>query len=499
MPAITDLDHALLAFSEDPRDFWTVRDAVRGTQIFGGIGSGKSSGSGRILALSFLKSGFGGIILTGKVDETNQWIEYAKMTGRENDLIIFGAQNDLRFNPLEYEMTRGGEGAGETENIVNLFTAIIKMGNRINGGNTGNGDDPFWDMALQRCIKAAVDLIKLAREPLSIANITNVIRDAPRDGDYLPTYADLSNAEELLKDDPHNAELQKKVQELQDWISTSYCIKCIEKTNNRDLTNQEKLTFEVAATYFLTDLPCIADKTRSSITEYYYAFANPFRSGLLANYFAQNTSEEIKPEVTFNGKIIILDFPIKKYLQLGVYAQSIYKQMWQQAVERRDTNKYPIPIFLWIDEAQYFINENDMLFQTTARSSRACTVFISQNISNYYATIGGSHPKERVNSLLGNLATKIFHANNDYVTNEWAANTIGKTFQSKSTVSIGTNDNTSVSESLNYQIEPQEFTILRSGAEENDFLVEGIMTVAGRKWSDGRNYILTTFNQQETV
>ena len=37
----------------------------------------------------------------------------------------------LRFNPLEYEMTRGGEGAGETENIVNLFTAIIKMGNRI--------------------------------------------------------------------------------------------------------------------------------------------------------------------------------------------------------------------------------------------------------------------------------------------------------------------------------------------------------------------------------
>ena len=66
MSAITDLDHALLAFSEDPRDFWTVRDAVRGTQIFGGIGSGKSSGSGKTLALSFLKSGFGGIILNGE-------------------------------------------------------------------------------------------------------------------------------------------------------------------------------------------------------------------------------------------------------------------------------------------------------------------------------------------------------------------------------------------------------------------------------------------------
>ena len=61
---------------------------------------------------------------------------------------------------------------------------------------------------------------------------------------------------------------------------------------------------------------------------------------------------------TFKGKIIILDYPVKKYMQLGVYAQAIYKMMWQQAIERRDVKIYPNPVFLWIDEAQYFINEN---------------------------------------------------------------------------------------------------------------------------------------------
>ncbi len=42
---------------------------MRGVQIFGGIGSGKSTGSGRTLVLKYLNAGFGGIVLCGKVDE----------------------------------------------------------------------------------------------------------------------------------------------------------------------------------------------------------------------------------------------------------------------------------------------------------------------------------------------------------------------------------------------------------------------------------------------
>ena len=39
----------------------TIADATRGIQIFGGTGSGKSSGSGNALAKAFLKHGLGGL------------------------------------------------------------------------------------------------------------------------------------------------------------------------------------------------------------------------------------------------------------------------------------------------------------------------------------------------------------------------------------------------------------------------------------------------------
>lgn len=499
---MNDLDYPLIKFSNNTQDWWTIRDAVRGVQIFGGIGSGKSSGSGKKLALSFLKSGFGGIVLTGKVDETEQWLEYAKMTNRLDDVVVFGPNRDwgeevridefkqlrnreYKFNPLEYEMQRPRrEGGGETNNIVALFNAIMKMGNRLSGAGGGGGDDPFWDMALQRCIKAAVDLLKLAKQEITVANISKVIRDAPTGGNYHAQYYNLITGEG-----------EQEEQQLNDWATESYTIYCLVWADANDLSAADTRTFEVTSSYFLNDFATLAEKTRSSIVEYFYAFANPFRSGLLAEFFSQETSLEVLPEVTFAGKIIILDFPVKQYLTIGIYAQSIYKRIWQQAVERRDIEKYPTPVFMWVDESQYFLNEDDMMFQTTARSSKACTVMLSQNISNYYATIGGKHPQARVDSLLGNLATKIFHANNDYVTNEWAANTIGKTFMNITNISVGERQNTSLNQQLHYQVEPRLFTTLRSGGVVNNYEVESVLTVAGRAWSDGKNYKKVIFKQ----
>lgn len=508
------MDLPLLCFSDDAEDDWTLRDAVRGVQIFGGIGSGKSSGSGQTLALSYLRNGFGGIVLTGKVDETEVWLKYAKRTNRLKDVVIFGEQTtkytdqypsldtvnakQLDFNPLEYEMVREGEGAGETENIVGLFTSIIKMGNRLSGGGDGNSDDPFWDMALQRCIKSAVDVLKLAAKGYR-AHCSQVGKDF----DYKLFSITVANIARVIRECPKGKELLKKFYSkdsgvLKPLMRQSFTITCLvwaREWKKGTTIKSEFRAYDVAESYFLSDFPSLSEKTRSSITEYFYAFANPFRSGLLADYFAQGTSPEIIPERTFEGKIIILNFPVKQYLQLGVYAQAIYKRMWQQAVERRPVKKKSLPVFMWVDEAQYFLNEDDMMFQTTARSSRACTVMLSQNISNYYATIGGRHPKERVDSLLGNLATKIFHANNDYVTNEWAANTIGKKYLRQRTVSMGEMQNISFSEALNYQVEPQAFTILRSGGRNNNFQVEAVVTVAGKEWSNGKNYLQTHFNQ----
>jgi len=54
----------------------TVRQAFEGISIFGGTGSGKTTGSGRTIALSMLEKGWGGLVLTVKPDERERWQHY---------------------------------------------------------------------------------------------------------------------------------------------------------------------------------------------------------------------------------------------------------------------------------------------------------------------------------------------------------------------------------------------------------------------------------------
>lgn len=64
-------------------DKFTLADACEGVQIFGATGSGKTSGSGRQLALAYLRAGMGGLALTAKPDERAVWERYCRETGRQ--------------------------------------------------------------------------------------------------------------------------------------------------------------------------------------------------------------------------------------------------------------------------------------------------------------------------------------------------------------------------------------------------------------------------------
>ena len=478
-----DLDHVLIRFSDQSEDAWTIRNAVEGVQIFGGIGSGKSSGSGKTIAKSFLKNGFGGVVLCAKPDEKESWIKYAKETRREDDLIIFEKGGEYEFNPFEYEMTRPGEGAGEIFNLSNLFMAIYKMGNRFSGSGDSNESERYWDNALKRTMNQMLQLLKLAKEEISVANMKQLIISAP-------TENEVENLSQLSDDD------------LFSWAEENYCVECIIKASQNITTLTEEEEYSDVHNFFMNQFANLPEKTKSTIIESFLGIAEPFSRGILKDYFSKGTN--LKPEVTHEGKIIILNFPVKEYLQAGVYAQGIFKLLWQQAAERRNSNEDLLPIFIWVDEAQLFLSDYDQVFQTTARSSRACTVFISQNISNYYAVLGGTNPKPKIDSLLGNLNTKIFHCNNDAVTNQWASNTIGKEFisirsegkQKKQFGLLDDSKSVGYSQQLLPQVIPTEFTLLRSGGKPNNYKVQAIIQVNGRKWSEGKNYKRVIFSQQ---
>jgi hypothetical protein len=125
------------------------------------------------------------------------------------------------------------------------------------------------------------------------------------------------------------------------------------------------------------------------------------------------------------------------------------KYLFQKAAERRNVNAASRPVFLWADECQFFLSEYDNEFQSTARSSRACTVYLTQNLSGIYSSIGGKHPEHAADALLGNLRTKIFHSNDNRTTNQWAADTIGKDVQIRGNYSDSQGSSESYSEGRN--------------------------------------------------
>ena len=70
------LDLPLVRFSRRDEDVWTLRDACQGVLIMGENGSGKTSGSGELLARKYLDAGLGGLVLCFKTDEAALWQRY---------------------------------------------------------------------------------------------------------------------------------------------------------------------------------------------------------------------------------------------------------------------------------------------------------------------------------------------------------------------------------------------------------------------------------------
>ena len=454
---------------------FTIRQACEGVQIFGGIGSGKTSGSGAALAKSYLRAGFGGLILCAKKDELETWQRYASETGRSESLLVFDASGDWRFPFLQYEVSREGAGAGYTENLVRLFTTVHEAMER---GQGGSGSDPYWSRAMQQLMRNAIDLCMIARGEVSIPLLYDVISSAPMGTDE--------------RDNP-------------EWRKRSVCWKLLTEGNNKERSKWEQYDFDATVSFFMEEFCTLAPKTRSGVISMFTSMADNFLRRPFRMLFSEGSpkGQNALPELTHQGIIIVMNLPVKEFGEAGRAAQVVYKYMWQQAAERRNINDNPLPIFLWVDEAQNFATEYDMQFQATARSSRACTVYLTQNLPNYYAEMGGAHSKYRVDSLVGNLQTKIWHANSDPETNTHAAETIGKSWQIRRSSSTQAgldsfSSGQSKQESYDYDVIPQAFTKLRKGSPINNFEVEAVVFQSGRTWNNGKTYLPASFNQKRT-
>lgn len=450
-----------------------LSDALTGVAAFGATGSGKTSGVAKHLAIGYLAADFGGLVLCAKKEERYQWEEWAKATGRESDLIIVDASGKYRFNFLEWEARRAGEGGGLTINIVALLDEIAGAIAAGAGKEEGGGGNKFFEDALHHMNTNLVDLPLFAGIPVSLPLLRSIVVTAP------------TSAGDLLNPQ---------------WQQTSTCAAIITKAgqNLQTAPQEVKDDFEECKNYWLHEYPAIGEKTRGIIALSFSMLVRPFITRPLRRLFSTDTNA--RPEDTFNGKIIIIDLPVQEFRLAGRVAALAWKYCFQVAVMRRARvqGAYLRPVFLWADEAQNFVTNFDAEYQAVARSAGGCTVYLTQNLESYRRVLGNN---DAVNSLMGNLQSKFFCQNSSVDTNQWASELLGERYVNVNSTNVsrseqGASGGVSRSEQKRAYIEPAEFTTLKRGGQLYGFQVDSIVYKGGTIFEGGQPFKLLTFNQR---
>jgi hypothetical protein len=443
-----------------------IADALTGVAVFGATGSGKTSGVAKHLALSYLANDFGGLVLCAKPEERRQWQEWAAETGRLDDLVIFDGSGEHKFNFMDWEARRSGEGGGLTLNIVALLDEIASAVSSGAGSAEGGGDSQFWQDSLHHLNLNLVDLPIFSGLPVTLSLLRDIVNTAPK---------------------------SQKEATSEEWQQASICYAILSKAdaNTQDGDAETRKDFEECRSYWLQDYPNLSEKTRSIITLMFSMLVRPFITRPLRQLFSSDTN--ITPEDTFNGKIIIVDLPVQEYRLAGRVANLAWKYCFQVAVTRRikPNNEHLRPVFLWADEAQNFITRFDSEWHAVARSAGGCSVMLAQTREALRSVLGND---DATDALLANLQCKFFCQNGSTDTNEWAAKLLGErylditssSFSSSRDMkqSLNSSGGVNISEDKRFFVEPARFTTLKRGGERNNYQVEAIVYNGGYPFTD---------------
>jgi type IV secretory system conjugative DNA transfer VirD4/TraG family protein len=494
-----DFEKSVFRFSSNGNVMpFSIRDSVTGIAVFGSTGSGKTSGPGAFIARHYLAEKFGGCVLTTKSSDRDDWVNYCREADRLDDLIILEPNGKHFFDFLGYEASHS-KGHSYTQNIAETLKVVIRSSEQK---NSGKSDDPFWENALDQVIFFSIELCLLAYERLSLQQLYDVALSAPQK-DERPKSSQGKTA--FIK----AFELAQFSVQLQ----TNQFMDALSRENKESIKRPDNFERMVLAgvkdaarlkavdQFFIETYRNLAEKTRSIVNLSWTGFLFSLMKEPIYSLFCKNAST-FTPEDCLKGKVVLLNLPLKKYHKAGRDVQILFKYIWQKAMERRDTSKNTRPVFLFVDEAQNFLHEYDAEYLSTARSSRIANVFMSQNLPNYYAMMGGDiHKSEhRVKSMLGNLATKFFCCNTCTDTNNWASQLIGSGYTEKTSRNVSVSGEFSSSTNTSYEpepmVRPEQFCHLRTGGPDNGMNVDTYVHRQGKLFDNGHNFKKVIFKQK---
>ncbi|HTD16590.1 MAG TPA: TraM recognition domain-containing protein [Chthoniobacterales bacterium] len=433
---------------------WTLRDALEGTVIMGQQGAGKTTGSGALLARNFLKAGFGFLVCCRKPDEVDNWIRYATETNRQNDLRIFCSDGDLRFNFIEHESK-----ASELDYLEDLVTLMTDIASIFRVGQEAGSNQHFWLGERSKLVRNTLTLLLLAKEPITIKNIYEVVSSAPRS--------------------------QEQVQS-EDWKKDSLTFSLLLRALQRHGKDDDEL--RLVDHYFRREAVGFGPLagTQGTVHAEFSGTFDRLRRGKIGELFGTTTN--VTPDDILNGAVLVVNIPTDTWREAGKLAQTIWVQSLLRACNRRPYQAPATrPVVLWQDEFQEYTADSDASFQSGARSKGLIAIRLTQNLGGCYAAYGGPAGQHKVDQLLGVHSTKIWHRNDDPTTNDWASKIIGSDRVTRTSVSES--GGTSLSEHDDPLCPPSKFLGLANGGPEHRWTVEAIVAQSGRLFGKDRCFV----------
>jgi hypothetical protein len=468
------LDSVLFKWTN--RDPFTVRDLLNGgVAIFGRAGSGKTSGSGKLIGNAVVGyTNSGGLILCAKPEDAAMWKAIFAKYGRTGDLIVFSPRDSARFNFLDYVLKSGGH----TRDVTKCITTI---GETLRSSDTKGGENSdFWEREQERMIYNAVEALRLAYGRVSAPDLQRFISGAALNPEMIAT--------EQWQAGFHNQTLKRAFEARKTRAEEADCM----------------LVFD----FWLGEITDMADKTRSSILVGVFGILHPFNTGLVRDLVSGETT--CSPEDMLVRKWILVDMSPAEWGDQGAIICGGWKFLTQKRIIRREAKAGDPINCIWCDESQQFLTSFDAHYLAQCRSHLGCMIYLTQSIHSYYATLRGSTGRHQADALLTNFHHKIFHAVGDEHTANFAANLIGKSLQTFIGSSVGPIDSlseemwgtpkvtTSTNEHYEMILQPNVFQNgLRTGGRASAYICDGIVVRSGEPFANGSSWLWCEFSQKQ--
>jgi hypothetical protein len=481
MPKDPVLDEVMVQLTD--QDAIRFRDCIEGgVLITGGLGSGKSSTSARTLAKAFLRSGKGGLVLAVKSDEPANWVQLAKETGREKDLLIFDAASGLCFDFVQYSWAMAGKSAGQVETVVELLTLLTSIGKP----QDHSGSSQYFENAVEEILRATIIGLSNAGETISITSIHEVISSLPTERSQVDDDA---------------------------WRQSSAAGRMVNKLYERQhsFTESQWGDIKAAIPHLMEKWPDLDSRTRSNVESTWSGMASKFIYDPARSMYCGGKVDFTPEQMTHEHLVVVLGTSMLEY---GKAAAKL-GQVGMKIVCQRAFLRHPYKpgcchgAFIFEDEFAQVMHRDEQDFHMVCRASAIAPICILPNILNMAADeFGEQTPGSRTLGFLGLLALKIFHANNETRTNEFSADQIGREFRFVPGWNAGTGDNsthTGMSGSMQLQhiVEPVVFTRLLKPDAQN-LVSQAIVYLSGRVFRstisadcpEGRGYLSAFFSRE---